>query len=226
MRENERIAIFTGHFGSGKTEMAVNYAIRLAREENKVILVDLDIVNPFFRSSEVKGILEKEGIKVFGPTFANTAIDIPSLPPDIISVFQNKECRVIFDVGGDEKGATALGTYYPYFIKEEYRMYYVINIRRPLSAVVNDITNMLRLIEEHSRLKVTDLVNNTNLSYLTEIYDIMEGQAVVEQVSKDLNIPVSYIAGIPGVLKDLPGPLKDRAFPLNIYMLPPWGKDI
>ena len=219
---SERIAIFTGHFGSGKTEMAINYSIASARRGNKTVIVDLDIVNPFFRTTEKKDILEREGVEVISPVFAGTGLDIPSLPPQIYSVFQNKEYKVVFDVGGDDIGATALGRFYPYFKPEAYRMYYVINVHRPLSNNKQDIIDLLGSIESHSRLGVTHLINNSNLSYETTICDIMEGQPIVEQVSKELNIPIAYISGMPEILKLLPAELRIKAFPLDIFMRPLW----
>lgn len=220
--ETDRIAIFTGHFGSGKTEIAINYGIASAKRGNKTIIVDLDIVNPFFRTSEKKDILENQGIKVISPVFAGTGIDIPSLPAEIHSVFQNKEYKVIFDVGGDDTGATALGRFYPYFRQEAYRMYYVINVYRPLSSNKQDIKQMLTSIESHSRLQVTDLINNSNISHETTICDILKGQAVIEELSKELNIPIAYIAGKAEILEKLSDKLRDKALPLDIYMRPPW----
>lgn len=219
---SERISVFTGHFGSGKTEMAINYSIASARGGNKTVIVDLDIVNPFFRTTEKKDILEAEGIEVISPVFAGTGLDIPSLSPQIYSVFQNKDYRVVFDVGGDDVGATALGRFYPYFKEEAFQMYYVINVHRPLSSNKQDIMEMLGSIESHSRLKVTHLINNSNISYETTICDIMLGQSVVEGVSKELDIPIAYIAGKPDILKLLPLEFREKAFPLDIFMHPVW----
>ncbi|HHY83700.1 MAG TPA: ATP-binding protein [Clostridiales bacterium] len=220
--DQERLILFTGHFGSGKTEIAVNYAIKSAQSGQKTILVDLDIVNPFFRSTEVKDKLEECGIKVISPNFAVTTVDIPSLPAEIYSVFADKSSKVIFDVGGDETGARALGQYFPYFRQEHYRMYYVINIRRPLSSTAEDIISMMQEVEQKSRLKVTHLINNTNLSYETEIHDIIEGQAIIEQVSKSVNIPIEWTAGVSELLDRLPENIGCKLFPIEIYMKPPW----
>lgn len=220
--ENERLILFTGHFGSGKTELAVNYAIRSANAGNKTILVDLDIVNPFFRSTEVKDTLEAHGVKVISPNFATTGVDVPSLPAEVYSVFADKSAKVIFDVGGDEVGARALGAYYPYFMKEAYRMFYVINARRPFSSKMDDVLEMFHEVQQKSRLKVTDLINNTNLSYETEFCDIMEGNDFIVQVSEHINIPVTYISGVREVLDKLPDEMSSKLFPIDLYMKPPW----
>lgn len=220
----ERIAIFTGHFGSGKTETAINYSIASARAGKKTIIVDLDIVNPYFRSTDKKDVLNNAGIEVISPNFAGTGLDVPSLPARIYSVFQNKEYRVVFDVGGDDIGAVALGSFNPYFKQEDYRMYYVINVHRPLSGNKKDIIEMLRSIENHSRLGVTHLINNSNLSYETTFYDIIKGQPMVEEVSKECNIPIAYISGMPEVIGNLPPDLKAKAFPINIFLHPIWDQ--
>jgi hypothetical protein len=221
--ETERLILFTGHFGSGKTELAINYSIILARQGQSVTIVDLDIVNPFFRSSEVKDVLNKEGIRLISPNFVGTTVDVPSLPPEIYSVFQNKISKVVFDVGGDDIGATVLGRYHPYFMQEHYRMFYVINTRRPLSSTVEQVIEMLKAIESHSRLKVTDLINNTNLMYETCLGHLLEGQTIVEQISRLLNLPVAYISGISEIIAQLPEEYSYKGFPLEIYLRPPWA---
>src|SRR5690606_16550204 len=165
MENSSKIDIITGHFGSGKTEFAINYSIQFAKDNLKVALVDLDIVNPFFRTAEVKDILEDMGIKVIVPNFAGTTLDIPSLPADIYGVFDDQSYdKVVFDVGGDDLGAVVLGRYHLEIEKTGYNMFYVINTKRPLSSTRGQIVNMLRSVEESSRLKVTYLINNTNLS--------------------------------------------------------------
>jgi hypothetical protein len=219
---SERLLLFTGHFGSGKTEIAVNCAINSAKSGHKTILVDLDIVNPFFRSTEIKDQLEGHGVKLISPNFAATTVDVPSLPAELYSVFADKSTKVIFDVGGDEVGARALGQYFPHFQKEPYKMYYVINTKRPLSATKEDILDMMHEIQLKSRLKVTDLINNANLSYETTIYDIIDGNSLIKEISQAVNIPVSYITGLTHLLDQLPEDLEGELYPISIYMKPPW----
>jgi hypothetical protein len=225
MLVQERIIIFTGHFGSGKTELAVNYASRSAAEGRKTTLVDLDIVNPFFRSTEIRQQLEDRGVKVISPNFAATTVDIPSLPAEIYSVFSDYESRVAFDVGGDETGAGALGQYFPYFKREPYRMFYVINAKRPLSADKEDILEMLAAVQVASRLKVTDIVNNTNLSYETRVSDLVEGQAVVEEAAVAAGLPVTFVSGMRHLKDALPPELQRKFIPVDLYMKPPWQRD-
>ncbi len=218
-----KIDIITGHFGSGKTEFAINYSIQLAEHNLKIALVDLDIVNPFFRTAEEKDMLEDMGIKVIVPNFAGTTVDVPSLPAEIYSVFDDQSYdKVIFDVGGDDIGAIALGRYYSRISKERYNMFYVINTKRPLSSTDDQIMDMLISIERSSRLEVTHLINNTNLSYETTIEDILEGQKIVDSISKEMDIPIAYVTGTSDIIDKLPSDIKGKAFQLNLYMQPIW----
>ena len=219
---NSRINIFTGHFGSGKTEIAINFAIYCKKYYNKVAIVDLDIVNPYFRTKDVSPMLESQDIKVVAPLFANTNVDIPALPAEIISLFQDKEYRVIFDVGGDDSGATALGRYYRYFSNEPYDMFFVINTKRPLTDNEDSIIDMLRQIEQSSRLTVTGLINNTNLSYISTLKELLEGQEIIENISREIMVPIRYITGENKILSQLPDYLKDKAFPISLYLQIPW----
>jgi hypothetical protein len=223
MKDTTRVTLFTGHFGSGKTELAINYSIKLSKQGHKVTLVDLDIVNPFFRSNEAKDILNAHGIKVLAPNFADTTLDIPSLPPDIYGVFCDESSKVVFDVGGDEVGATVLGRFYPQFREEPYTMFYVINTLRPLSSNKDDIVDMLMAVQKHSRLNVSYLINNSNLSYETDINHILDGQCIVEDVSRETNIPIAFVSARKDLLGKLPDMHRTGIFSLDkLYMQPPW----
>lgn len=218
-----RVNIFTGHFGSGKTELSINYALELKKYHKKVAIVDLDIVNPFFRTSEQRDMLVNNDIRIIMPNFATTTVDVSSLPPDILSVFENENWQVVLDVGGDDLGARVLGTYYHHLSRTGYRMYYVINIKRPLSSTADDIVDMLREIENSSRLRVTDLVNNTNLSNQTRTCDIINGQDIIIEVSKSTGLPITMVAGTEDILSRLPREYRHLVFPIKLYMKPPWN---
>ncbi|WHH59625.1 ATP-binding protein [Petroclostridium sp. X23] len=219
---NSRIKIFTGHYGSGKTEVAINFAIYSKKYYNRVAIIDLDIVNPYFRTKDAAEILEQHGIQLVAPQFANTNVDIPALPAEIFSVLQDKDCQVIFDVGGDDDGATALGRYHRYFSAESYQMFFVINTRRPLTDNVNDTIELLRAVEKNSRLKVTDLINNTNLSYHSTVKDIMDGQEIVENISREIMVPITYITGKKEVVSQISDHLKEKAFGIDLFLQLPW----
>lgn len=218
---NKRISIFTGHFGSGKTEVAVNYSIQLASRYQNVAIVDFDIVNPFFRTADVAKNLKDRGIYVLAPNYANTNVDVPSLPPEINMLFEKKEYHTVFDVGGDDLGAKVLSTYNESILHDDYEMYFVINIRRPMTYSQMGIEEMIWEIESSSRLKVTQLVNNTNLLGETTVEDFLEGKDIVDSVSKKLGIPVGFISGFRNVLEKLPEDGTPRLY-LEKHIKLPW----
>ncbi|NLY43639.1 MAG: hypothetical protein GX066_06680 [Clostridiaceae bacterium] len=220
--DNPRISIFTGHFGSGKTEIAINFAINCKKYYNKVAIVDLDIVNPYFRTKDASRILESQGIKVIAPLFANTNVDIPALPAEILSLFHDKDYIAIFDVGGDEIGATALGRYHRYFLNEGYQMFLVINTKRPLTKDTESILSMFEGIKKNSRLEISGLINNTNLSYDSTVEDLIEGQKIIDDVSRQTMVPTRYITGKEKILSGMPEYMKKKAFPINLYLQMPW----
>ena len=129
-----RIHIIVGHYGSGKTEFAINYALKLKETFKKVYIVDLDIVNPYFRTNDERKVLEDLGLSVIASPYASSNVDVPSLPADIHRVFADKEAAVVFDVGGDDDGAVALGRYKQFFNEEAPEMLFVINV--PLTEFI------------------------------------------------------------------------------------------
>ncbi len=214
--------IVTGHYGSGKTEFAINLSMKLKNEGKKVSVCDLDIVNPYFRTNDAKEFLEKNDIKVISSPYASTNVDIPVLPGDILSVFADKDAYTVFDVGGDDDGAVALGGFYSYISKEDYNMYLVVNTLRPETSDANGIFDMAQKIMCASRLKITSLVNNTNLSYLTSEDDILKSVKTVDEAAKMLSVDVSYISGKKEILDKLPDNLKKKRFDMDIYMKMPF----
>ncbi len=212
------INIITGHYGSGKTEFAINLALKKMSEGKKVTICDLDIVNPYFRTSDVKNFLSQKGINVIASEFASSNVDIPVLPGEILSVFADSRTEAVLDVGGDEDGAVALGGFFNYIKNREYRMFFVINTLRPMTANEDDILELAKKIEETSRLKITDIVNNTNLANLTDKNHILESVATVENCAQNMGVPVTYISGRRDVLKNLPENFKDKLFTLETFM--------
>lgn len=218
----KRISIFTGHFGSGKTEVAVNYAIKLSERHNPIAIVDFDIVNPFFRTADARKNLEEKGILVLAPMYANTNVDVPSLPAEINMLFEKKEYRAVFDVGGDDLGAKVLSRYNEEILNDDYEMFFVINTRRPMTLSEKGIEKMIREIEESSRLKVTWLVNNTNLLGETGAEDVLEGGAIIEEVSRRLGIPVGFVSGFKPVLGGIDLGDKIEKLYMQKYIKLPW----
>ncbi len=185
---NSRIAIICGHYGAGKTNVAVNLAKEAARAGKRVCIVDLDIVNPYFRAADNKAELEELGVRCVLPRFANTNVDLPSLPPDVQSVFYSDEFAII-DVGGDD-GAIALSTYKARFAECGYDMLYVYNKSRPLIAELPDAIESLQGIEAISGLKFSGVVNNTNLGSLTTADCIKESEADAKKLAEHFGLPM------------------------------------
>ena len=218
----KRINIFTGHYGSGKTEIAINYALKLKEKHEKVVICDMDIVNPYFRTNDARDFLVEKGIRVIAPDYACTNVDIPVLPGDILSVFSDKETYAVLDIGGDDDGAVALGQYFRYMKDEDYNMFFVLNTLRPLSSTIEDIKELAANIEYISRLKITSLINNTNLSYLTEKTHLPEGMELCEMAAKELGVPISYITGTKENLSLVPEQYKEKLFPIDLFMKLPF----
>jgi hypothetical protein len=217
-----RIRIFTGHFGSGKTEISINYAIKLAKEGKKVAIVDLDIVNPYFCTRGIKKELEEYGIRVIAadPNLSNAELMV--VPPEVLSVFNDKSYEVIMDIGGDDQGAVVLGQYNRYLREEPYDMYFVINNNRPLTSNNDDTQDYMRVIQAASRLKVTHLISNTNMSYETAVEDIITGDKTVKELSEKLNIPHKYTVCRKDLIDEVKGKVQGELLPIDIYMKPPW----
>lgn len=217
-----RINIFTGHFGSGKTELALNYAIKVRKKYNNVAIVDLDIVNPYFRTRDAEYVLNSNDIKLISSKYANSNIDVPALPPEVISLFQDESCQTILDVGGDDDGAVVLGRYNKFLKKFGYNMFFVINTKRPMTRTKDDIIKYISDIERASRLKATALINNTNLSEKTTISDLLKGQQIIQAVSDQINIPVKYISGKNEIISQIGKEYEDFLMPIERFLKSPW----
>ncbi len=189
----KNIVIVTGHFGSGKTNFSVNLAIQAANSGRKVTLVDMDIVNPYFRAADNREELEAYGVKCIVPEFANTNVDIPTLPAEIFSVFSEygngSDMLTVFDVGGDN-GAVALGMYRQFFNEYGYSMLCVLNKYRPLTEEIEDCLSDIAEIEGCSALRVTGLVNNSNLGAATLPEDVISSVGWADEISQRSGIPV------------------------------------
>ena len=210
----QRITIICGYYGSGKTTFSLNLAYRL------------DVVNPYFRSSDYRRDLEAAGIRVIAPNFAGTMLDVPSLNPAVAGALAMDTGRIILDAGGDDAGATALGCFAESIARQPYDMLYVINRSRPLASDPEDAAAILRQIEKVSRLKATGLVNNTHLGAGTTTELIEESLPFAAEVSRLTGLPVRYtaLAGpLSESLQNLEGaPAAGRLFPLDLPVQPPW----
>lgn len=219
-----RITIFAGRFGSGKTEIAVNYALKLVSEGDGVTLIDLDVITPYFRPREIMGPLREEGVEVVAPTAITQYVNLPAISPEILGALQREDQLVVLDVGGDEQGARALGQFSPYLKEAGYIMNLVVNPYRPFTNTVVGIGQAILDIEQGSRLKVAALVSNPNLIEETTLELVEEGHRLVEQASRDLGLPIAFIALEKELAKGVAeGDFRQPILPLVRHFYPPWA---
>jgi hypothetical protein len=218
---DKQITIVSGHFGTGKTEFAVNLAFAMARDGRKTALADLDIINPYFRSYERSRELEREGVTVFVTSNFGKA-DIPSLPPDIMSIFVNRQQQSIIDLGGDPVGARLLGVYQPQLDQIDFDFWFVINKNRVENATIDKVSHYLWMTEAMSKQRITGIVNNTHLGDETTADVILCGDAFAANVAKAVNLPLIYTVGERKFGVELKGRLEGSFFPIDRYMTKPW----
>lgn len=216
-----RIKAIVGHYGSGKTEFSLALALNAKENGYASMVVDLDIVNPFFRSAEQGDVLERRGVEMIYPPFARTGVDVPVLSAEILSVFERPDLRVAFDVGGDDAGAAALGRFKPQFETHGCDLIYVVNIFRPFSDSVERIMAMIDRISSRSRLRPMGLINNSNLGGLTRPEHIYAGLALLGQVSEQAEIPILATCAEQSVLDELSA-IDTPVFPIERLTKPEW----
>jgi len=220
-----QLYIIIGAFGSGKSEYAINLAYEMNQIEKNVVLVDLDIVNPYFRSRDVREQFEAIGIEVISPDKAFGHADVPMISPRIKGAIQNLEKTVILDVGGDPAGCRALGRFVAEIEERGYEMRLIINTRRPFTSSANEIVVMMKNLEFTSRLKVTELVSNTNLMEFTDENIVREGISIIDEASKLVNLPFHEYCVLEDYQDRIPGDLENlRKRVIHHYLLKPWEK--
>ena len=187
----KRVTLFAGHYGSGKTNLAVNWALELKKTHDRVVIADLDIVNPYFRTKDSAEMLSAAGIEVISPEFANSNVDLPALPAELYGVVQNRQRHAVLDIGGDDRGAYALGRFTPYILEEnDFDMVFVANFMRPLTQTPEDALGVMREIEQAGGIPFTSIVNNTNLGRLTDRETVLSGIKKAEELSKLAGLPL------------------------------------
>ncbi len=223
LKKLKRIIIIGGHYGTGKTNLAVNLALDFKKSGEAVTLCDLDIVNPYFRSSDFKVLARQRGIQLVSPIFAGTNLDLPALSSRLDAAIFDESSRLIIDVGGDDAGAAVLGRYAAKIMAAGYSFLYVINRSRPLTETPRQAVEILREIEQASRLAATDLANNTHLAQLTSAEIILNSQDYAQQVSA--------LTGLELLFTTAPRPLADEVqagcrqgdvYPIELYVKTPW----
>ncbi len=218
----KRVTLFSGHYGSGKTNVAVNYALMLKRENPEVAIADLDIVNPYFRTKDSESILNANGIRLISSEYAGSNVDLPALPAETYSILDNPELYAVIDVGGDDRGALALGRYAPSLLSENnYELLFVVNRFRPLTPDADSAIVIMREIEEACRMKFTGIVNNSNLGEETTAQNILSSVEYAEEISSKSGLPVKFTA----VDRELYPRLCDKIknlFPIDIVVSQSW----
>lgn len=220
---DKRIRIITGHYGSGKSEFSVNYAIKVRNEvDGKLALSDLDVINVYFRSRERKKELEEMGINVISSSIDAPNLDVPALSAEIHTPLLNKEYTNIIDLGGDHTGAKVLARYGDMIDKDECDMFFVVNANREKTQTAEEVVEYINSIETASGMKVTGLINNTHMLKDTQIEDIEKGQNVCMEVSKKLGIPIKYISCIESVADKIPKTFEGEVVPLKLFLRDCW----
>lgn len=200
----KRITLFAGHYGSGKTCIAVSYAKLVKTSGFDTAIVDLDIVNPYFRTKDSEKELKEAGIDIIASEYANTNLDAPALPKEIYSAISSKNLHLVIDVGGDDRGAVALGRYAQDIQAEnDYEMLFVANCYRPLTKTAEDALEVMREIEVASKLKFTGIVNNSNIGKATTGSDVMASSEFINRLSDLAGIPVVMTTATGDVFEEI-----------------------
>ena len=216
MKLQKRITLLCGHYGSGKTNVAVNLAFQAAQSHPNVAIADLDIVYPYFRTKDSREELETAGIRLICSDYANTNVDIPALPPEMYAITDDRSMTAVMDIGGDDRGALALGRYTPAILEENnYEMLLVINGYRPLTRDADSTLEIIREIEAAGGIPFTAIINNSNLGEETDAETVLSSLAYAEEISAATGLPIKMTT----VRAELYEELKNRIpnlFPLTL----------
>jgi len=217
--KSKRVTLFAGHYGSGKTNIALNYARYLKAGGADVSIADLDIVNPYFRTKDSAAALKADGIDLVVSEFANSNVDFPAMPKEIYALVAERDAKVVMDIGGDDRGALALGRYVPELkAEDDYEMLAVVNAARPLTRTVSDTVEVLREIEAACRLPFTGIVNNTNLGAETTAETVLGSLGYARGVADAMGLPVKFTCAPECLAGELEGRVPDL-FIVNIQKL-------
>ncbi len=230
--EGVRITVFTGDYGSGKTEVAVNFAVSLHELEGGVTIADMDLVNPYFRSREALDLMEARGVEVLTPRGEQLTSELPIVMPEVKGLLGSKDRRAIIDLGGDDVGARVFSSLNGAWAPEELEALFVVNANRPFTDTVEGVERFIDRISLAARMPITGLVVNTHLMEHTEPDDIYRGNDLAAKVAARRGIRLRFVAVMQRLLSEIdPGRLAAPIFPLARIMVPPWlgrerlGKD-
>jgi len=212
----KRIVLFSGHYGSGKTNIALNVAHRLKQLHERVAIADVDIVNPYFRTSDSRRELDASGIRLICSAFAGSNVDLPALPPDLYAITDDKRMAVVIDVGGDDRGALALGRLRDEILREDdFEMLLVVNCFRPLTRTPEAAVEVMREIERAGGVPFTAVVNNSNLGAETTAQDVLDSMAYARGVCDLTGLPLKMTTAEARLCSQLKGQV-ENLFPLRL----------
>ena len=222
--DDRRIRIITGHYGSGKTEFAVNYVKKLRESvDGRVAIADLDIVNVYFRSREKKEELEEKGIQVIASNLDTAVADVPAVSGAMTMPVINKEYQYVVDLGGNDVGTLVLGRIKPLWDHAEADFFMVLNAYRPNTSTPEGIIEQMENLEYAAGLKVTGFINNTNLVRETTAECLLHGDEVLKEVTKRTGVPVKYVSYVKDVMtEEIPEGLSGELFPMEFNMRKTW----
>lgn len=222
--DDRRIRIITGHYGSGKTEFAVNYVKKLRESvDGRVAIADLDIVNVYFRSREKKEELEEKGIQVIASNLDTAVADVPAVSGAMTMPVINKEYQYVVDLGGNDVGTLVLGRIKPLLDHAEADFFMVVNAYRPNTSTPEGIIEQMENLEYAAGLKVTGFINNTNLVRETTAECLLHGDEVLKEVTKRTGVPVKYVSYVKDVMTEkIPEGLSGELFPMEFNMRKTW----
>ena len=201
----KRVTLLCGHYGSGKTNIAVNMALDLRKQYERVAIADIDIVNPYYRTKDSEEILKKAGIRMIASGYANTNVDLPSMPQEIYAIVDDRDLHCVVDVGGDDRGAYALGRLAPKILEEnDYDMFLVINRFRPLTPDASSTEEIMHEIERAASLSFTGIIHNSNLAAESSAEDILSSVQYAHDCAALCSLPLFAHCWMPAQVPRLP----------------------
>lgn len=223
IKDDKRVRLFIGHYGSGKSEVSINYVTQLRKMiDGEVSFADLDIVNVYFRTREKKEQLRAMGINPIDSSIETDTLDLPAVSAQVMTPLHEKNVDYVLDVGGDNVGTRVVGRFAEHFVEGEYDMFCVVNANREQTQTAEDVIRFIKSMEQTSKLKVTGLINNTHLIRQTTVEDVLRGQKLVREVSNLTNIPIKYVSCLRSLVDSLPDDLEGDILPIDLYLREVW----
>lgn len=211
-----RVTVFAGHYGSGKTNLAINYALMLRKSLERVAIADLDIVNPYFRTEDSRTAIEEAGVRFISSRYANSNAELPSIPAESYAIIEDTSYHTVVDVGGDDRGALVLGRYAPKLLTQDYDMFLIVNKYRPLTRESNGTVEICKEIEVASGLTFTGIINNSNLGLETTVETVLASQAYAEEIALSTGLPLRLTAVREDLNDHLQGKI-ENLLPIKLY---------